>query len=72
MSEREPGCSTCRPISPDLNPIEKAWSKLKACLRKVAARSYPALGRAITKGLQLITPEDARGYFHSCGYSLLN
>ena len=53
------------PYSPDLNPIEKAWSKLKAHLRKRAARSYQALGRAITQGLGSISPDDARAFFHS-------
>lgn len=51
------------PYSPDLNPIEKAWSKLKAHLRKRAARSYRALGRAIAQGLELITADDAKGFF---------
>ena len=56
------------PYSPDLNPIEQAWSKLKAHLRSVAARTYSELARAIAAGLELITPADARGYFHHCGY----
>ena len=56
------------PYSPDLNPIEQAWSKLKGHLRTVAARTYPKLARAIATGLQLITSEDALGYFRHSGY----
>ena len=56
------------PYSPDLNPIEQAWSKLKSHLRKRAARTYPILSRAIATGLELITPADARGFFSHCGY----
>jgi len=56
------------PYSPDLSPIEPAWSKLKSHLRSEAARTYRALGRAISAGLNLITPADALGFFHHCGY----
>ena len=56
------------PYSPDLNPIEQAWSKLKSFLRKSAARTYQSLGRAIAQGLELISPEDALGFFTHCGY----
>jgi transposase len=55
------------PYSPDLNPIEKAWSKVKSCLRTRAARSLLALGYAIGEALDRITPSDCRGYFRSCG-----
>jgi transposase len=47
------------PDSPDLNPIEKMWSKLKALLRTVQARGTVALRRAIAKALNAITPHDA-------------
>jgi transposase len=57
------------PYSPDLNPIEKAWSKLKAHLRRVAARTSALLRRAITAGLKLISPGDALGFFNHCGYA---
>ena len=53
--------------SPDLNPIEEAFSKLKALLRE-AARTKEALLEAIAAALAAITAEDAAGYFHHCGY----
>ena len=56
------------PYSPDLNPIEKAWSKLKAFLREKAARTHQALGKAIAEGLDRITAQDAQGWFAHCGY----
>jgi transposase len=55
------------PYSPDLNPIEKAWSKVKAWLRGRAARTALALGYAIGEALDRITAADCRGYFASCG-----
>ena len=54
--------------SPDLNPIEEAFSKLKTLLRQAAARTHQALAAAIWAGLTAITPSDARGYFTHCGY----
>ena len=54
--------------SPDLNPIEKMWSKLKASLRQAEARTRPALDTAIAAALQEVTARDAAGWFHSCGY----
>lgn len=56
--------------SPDLNPIEPCWSKLKALLRKAAARSYEALDHAISEALAVITASDAHGWFKHCGYML--
>jgi len=56
------------PYSPDLNPIEKMWSKIKTYLRKAKARTQEALLRAIAKALQTITPSDAAGWFRHCGY----
>lgn len=54
--------------SPDLNPIELAWSKLKTCLRARAARSREALERAIPDALATITPSNAQGWFRHAGY----
>jgi len=54
------------PYSPDLNPIEKAWAKLKALLRKAKARGKEALDQAITELLPLITPENAAAWFKHC------
>lgn len=51
------------PYSPDLNPIEKAWSKLKQLLRSAKARSKDALDQAITEMLPKLTPEDAKAWF---------
>lgn len=56
------------PYSPDLNPIELAFSKLKTALRKAAARTQETLDEAISKALDLVTAEDALGWFHHCGY----
>ena len=54
--------------SPDLNPIEEAFSKAKALLRTAAARAHEALAAAIWAALAAITPADARGYFDHAGY----
>jgi transposase len=54
--------------SPDLNPIEQAWSKLKARLRAKATRSLEALDHELPAALAAITPSDARGWFRHCGY----
>ena len=54
--------------SPDLNPIEKMWSKVKQLLRSMKARTCDELYKAIGKALGCITPKDAEGWFKSCGY----
>ena len=54
--------------SPDLSPIEEAFSKLKAALRRASARTREALEEAICQALPLITAQDARGWFAHCGY----
>jgi len=54
--------------SPDLNPIEEAFSKLKGILRKAEARSREALIEAMGRALEAITPQDAEGFFRHCGY----
>ena len=60
------------PDSPDLNPIEQAWSKLKTRLRAEGARSREALEAALGPALAAITARDARGWFRHCGYGLAN
>ena len=54
------------PYSPDLNPIEKAWSKIKQILRAIKARSTDTLDQAITEAIQQITPDNARAWFRLC------
>lgn len=56
--------------SPDLSPIEEAFSKLKAFLRRIGARTPEALQEAIGQALLTITSQDARGWFGHCGYVL--
>jgi transposase len=56
------------PYSPDLNPIEKMFSKLKAYLRKVKARTVEALHDALGEGLRTVNASDIAGWFQSCGY----
>jgi len=57
--------------SPDLNPIEKMWSKLKEFLRSAQARSRPSLIEAIASALETITAQDVINWFASCGYSFI-
>jgi len=54
--------------SPDLNPIEEAFSKVKALVRKEGARVREALVEAIGRALRAITPEDAASFFAHAGY----
>jgi transposase len=54
------------PYSPDLNPIEKAWAKLKQLLRSAMARSQQALDQAISDALTLITADNAQAWFRLC------
>jgi transposase len=56
--------------SPDLNPIEKAWSKFKQFLRAAKARTAEALEQAVTEGLKTITPDDAAAWFRHSGYGV--
>jgi len=58
------------PYSPDLNPIEEAFSKVKALLRRAGARAREALVEAIGRALGAVTAQDARGFFKHCGYCL--
>ena len=59
------------PYSPDLNPIEMMWSKVKAILRKLEARDADELIDAIGEALAKITPKDVLGWFTHCGYSFI-
>ncbi len=54
--------------SPDFNPIEEAFSKVKGLLRKAKARTLQALFEATAEALRAVSKEDARGYFEHCGY----
>lgn len=56
------------PYSPDLNPIEKMWSKLKAYLRKVKVRTASELPDAIEKAFSTVRSSDCFGWFRSCNY----
>ena len=56
--------------SPDFNPIEEAFAKIKALMRKVEARTKEALVEAIGKALSAVTTEDALGFFEHCGYRM--
>jgi transposase len=58
--------------SPDLSPIEPAWAKLKAELRRVAARTAEALHQALGPALDTITAQDASGFFRHAGYARPN
>lgn len=60
------------PYSPDLNPIEKAWFKLKQYLRAAKARTVEALDQAITEAIKTITADNAAAWFRYCGYALQN
>ncbi len=59
------------PYSPDLNPIEMMWSKVKALLRKAQARNHPDLLTAIASALAAVSSSDALGWFAACGYSFI-
>lgn len=56
------------PYSPDLNPIEEAFSKVKGLLRRAGARTREALIEAMGQALDAVTNRDARGFFEHCGY----
>jgi transposase len=58
------------PYSPDINPIEEAFSKIKGLLRKAEARSREALIEAMGRAISAVIPQDARGFFEHRGYSL--
>jgi transposase len=56
------------PYSPDMNPIEKAFSKLKATLRKLAGRTVAGLTRALDACADIVKPDECTNYFAACGY----
>jgi transposase len=58
--------------SPDLNPIEEAFSKIKNIVRKAAARTREALNEAIAEAMSAVTLEDVAGWFSNCGYEPLD
>lgn len=58
------------PYSPDLNPIEQVWAKVKQCLRRAKARTVETLEEAVGKALNAVTAEDTTGCFAGCGYGL--
>lgn len=58
------------PYSPDFNPIEMAFAKLKAWLKKVAARTITELWHAIAQGIERFTPHECQNYFQAAGYDL--
>ena len=57
------------PYSPDFDPIEEPFAKIKALVRKAEARTREALVEAIGKGISMVTAEDSRAFFDHCGYS---
>ena len=56
--------------SPDLMPIEGGFSKIKTMLRSFAAATTKTFDKAITKALKAVSPDDVRGFFNHCGYTL--
>lgn len=56
------------PYSPDLNPIEECWSKVKHWVRRIAARGMEELNLALAQAVEKVTPSDARGWFEHAGY----
>jgi transposase len=56
------------PYSPDLNPIEEAFSKIKDLMRKAEARSRQTLLEALGAAISALSAQDARGFFEHCGY----
>ena len=58
------------PYSPDFNPIEAMFSKLKEFLRSAKVRTFDALVRAMGDGMRMVRPSDIRGWFAHCGYPI--
>ncbi|MDP9438705.1 MAG: transposase [Actinomycetota bacterium] len=66
----EAGCEVLYlpPYTPDLNPIEQAFSKVKGLLRRAEARTREALVEAMGQALSAVTTQDASGFLDHCGY----
>ena len=58
------------PYSPDLNPIEMMWSKVKQLIRGKEPRTFEALGQAVFEAMDAVTSDDAIGFFGHCGHRL--
>jgi transposase len=58
------------PYSPDLNPIEEAFSKVKRLLREAEARTRKGLIEAMGVAISAVTAQDAHGFFEHCGYRI--
>jgi transposase len=67
--KKEPGSFSCPPYSPDLNPIEMAFAKLKAHLRRIGARTIEELWKAVGSICDLYTPEECWNYLKHAGYA---
>jgi transposase len=59
------------PYSPDLNPIEEAFAKVKALLRRAGARTRETLVEAMGRALEAVTVRDTHGFFEHCGYCVV-
>lgn len=57
------------PYSPDFNPIECLWSKVKQFVRSTNARTFDTLSDGVAAALDTVSPSDCQGYFSSCGYA---
>ena len=68
VESRFASCLFLPAYSPDFNPIEKMWSKVKQILRSIKARTQEELFEAVAKALSMVTADDAQGWFASCGY----
>lgn len=67
LAERQAMLLPLPPYSPDLNPIEPCWSKVKECVRSIGARDTASLRAAAAKGFSRVTASDAHGWFEHCG-----
>jgi len=68
IQARHAECLFLPAYSPDLNPIEKMWSKVKQILRGIKARTNEDLVAGVGEALDRVSANDARGWFRSCGY----